>query len=103
MVPTVGPRILTEVKNKLLWYLLWVLEYSLWSKIGYCGTYCGLKMAYSVYILIIPKFYPKLPYYCYCGYCGLLWLLWILLTPHFRRTNILGAILLLRKHILAYF
>ena len=30
MVPTVGPRILTVVKNKLLWYLLWVIEGLLW-------------------------------------------------------------------------
>ena len=64
MVPTVGPRMLIEVENKLLWYLLWVIEGLLWvenkllwyllwvleylvrSRISYCGTYCGLKMSY---------------------------------------------------------
>ena len=41
VVPIVSPRILTEGENKLLCYLLWVLEYLLRSRISYCGTYCG--------------------------------------------------------------
>ena len=41
MINTVGPRSFEVVEDKILWYPLWNLEASLWSKIRYFGTNIG--------------------------------------------------------------